>query len=265
MKNNEHIKYTSDEILQILIDFYNFQSNFDSEVDKGHDITFQTTIEEWRNICDLVELNKLAKYYYELFELKTNQSDLIDMFSGKNECTLREFCEYIAQHASKEKINPVMSLGASCQEAAIFKTLKIKLEEKGIDTKNFKPSTEFIPFFNKHAAEVVEIVSKLSPGSFTEYNIKNNVINRIGAVLFLFAIVILIGSSILHKFTWFLFIPLAVALLLLFIGNKLKAAQYEIGGYHTIRDLIMGMKGKAKDNVSGKQQQPDNIILPPIK
>lgn len=244
MKNNENTKYTSEEILQILIDFYNFQANFDPEVDKGQGLTFQTTIKEWRSICDLLETTKLAKHYHELFELETNESDLINILSNEKEHTLKEFCDYIAQNANREKINPIMSLGTNCQKAAIFKTLKGKLEKKGIDTKDFKPSTEFVPFFNKHASDLVEIVSKLAPGSFTHYKIKDNIIGKLGAFTFLVTIVVLIIALITHKVTWYLFTPFIIAILLLFFGNKFKPAKYEIGGYHTIRDLITGMKSK---------------------
>lgn len=244
MENNRNIKYTSEEILQILIDFYNFQANFDSEVGKGEILTFQTTIKEWRSICDLLEPDKLAIFYHKLFELKTNQADLVDILSKEDRYTLRELCDYIALNAIKEKISPIMSLGTSCQEAAVFKALKRKLEEKGIDTKDFKPSAEFIPFFKKHASDLVEVISKLAPGSLTNYKIKENIISRLGSFLFLIAIVFLIIVSIMYKFTWFLLIPLSLSLLLLFIGNKIKYSKYEVGEYNTIRDLIIGMKSK---------------------
>jgi len=103
MKNNEKTKYTSEEILQILIDFYNFQANFVSEVDKEQGLTFQTTIKEWRSICDLIEPTKLAKCYHEFFELETNESDLINIFSNEKEHTLKEFCDYMAQNVPTEK------------------------------------------------------------------------------------------------------------------------------------------------------------------
>lgn len=243
MKNNEFTKYTSEEILQIIIDFYHFQVNSDPEVDKGQNLTFQTTIKEWRKTCDLLEPNKLAKSYHELFDLKTDQTDLIDLLN-KEENTLKVFCNYIAENATKEKVNPIISLGTKCQEAAIFKTLKDKLEKRGIDTKDFKPSTEFAPFFYKHSSELVEIVSKLAPGSLTHYEIKNNIISRLGTFMFLCSIIVLIVTLIIHKVTWYLFTPFAISVVLLFIGNKFKPTQYEIGGYHTIRDLIIGMRVK---------------------
>jgi hypothetical protein len=196
MKNNEYSEYTSEEILQIIIDFYNFQSEFCLEIGKEQKLNFQTTIKEWRNTCELLEPNKLAQAYHELFDLKTDQTDLIDLLK-KEENSLKVFCNYIAQNATKEKVNPIISFAMKCQEAAIFKTLKDKLEKKGIDTKHFKPNAEFAPFFYKHSSELVEVVSKLAPGSLTHYEIKSNIISRLGSIMFLCSIIILIVTLII--------------------------------------------------------------------
>jgi hypothetical protein len=241
MENNQFDKYTSEEILQILIDFYNFKTVFDPEVYEGEKLTFQTKIGEWRNICDLLEPNKLAKYYHELLELKTDQKELLDILT-KSEYTLKEFCDYIAKNAIKERIDPVVSMGLECQEAAIFKALKEKLEKKGINTEKFKPSTELGSFFEKAAPELLEMVSKIAPGALTNYTYQSNMISRIGGIALLIAIIILIITAFVSKVTWFLLIPFGIAFLLLFIGNKMKPAKYEVGNYKTIRDLIMEIK-----------------------
>jgi hypothetical protein len=244
MKNNGFTKYTSEEILQIIIDFYNFQSEYCLEIGKEQNLNFQTTIKEWRNICELLEPNKLAKFYHELFDLRTDPSDLIDLLNKEEENTLQTFCDYIAQNAIKEKVNSIVSLGMKCQEAAIFKTLKDKLEKRGIDTKDFRPSTEFAPFFDKHASVLIEIISRLAPGSLTHYDTKKSIISKLGAFLLLISIIILITALITHKATWYIYIPFAISAVLLYVGNKLKPVQSEVGGYHTIRDLIVGMKIK---------------------
>lgn len=244
MKNNEFTKYTSEEILQILIDFYHFQANFDPEVDKGQELTFQTTIQYWRRVCDLKEPVELAKYYHKLFELEINITGLVDLLCNEKINTLKTLCDYLAENAVKEDVNPIISLGKECQEAAIFKTLKDKLEKRGIDTKDFRPSTEFAPFFDKHASVLIEIISKLAPGSLPYYKISDNLIGKLGAFMLIFSIIILIIVLINHQSVWFILISFGISILLLFIGNKLKPTQYEIGGYNTVRDLIVGMKIK---------------------
>ncbi len=74
-------KYSPHEILQILNDFYNCQAVFDPEVDPGEHLTFETTILDWRAICDLIEPKKLAKSYSDLFNLTTPLADLEKILS----------------------------------------------------------------------------------------------------------------------------------------------------------------------------------------
>jgi len=236
--------YTSEEILQIVLDFYHFQSDYCLEIEKEQNLNFQTTIKEWRNICQLLEPNKLASSYYELFNLTSDISELIDLLNNEEENTLQVFCKYIAQNAIKEKVNPIMSFGNEGNETAILKILQDELEKKGIEAKGFRPSTEFAPFFNKHASVLIEIISKLAPGSLTHYEIKQSIIGRLGVLLTLCSFIILIAALMIHKVTWYVFIPFAISAILLFYKNNKKLVQYKIGGYNTVRDLIIGMKDK---------------------
>jgi hypothetical protein len=242
MKNNEFTKYTPEEILQIIIDFYNFQSEFCLEIAREQKLTFQTPIKEWRNTCELLEPNKIAKTYHEFFGLETDQSNLIDIIL-REENTLKVFCFYLAQNATKEKVNPILSLATECLEAAIFKTLKDKLEKKGIDTNNLNPSTKFAPFFYKHSSEVVEIVSKLAPGTLSYYKIKDNLVYKLRVILYLFSAIILIFVLINQMSIYTILISMGIPIFLLFICNKYKQT-YDIGGFDTIRDLIIGIKIK---------------------
>jgi hypothetical protein len=132
--SNKLTKYSSDEILQILTDFYNCQSQFDPEVYPDLEISYETTIDDWREACDLLEPRELAKFYHDLFKINTPIIDLEIILIHEKENTLKDFCDYISEHAPKEEIEPVISMGKTCHEAAIFKTLISKLKERGIKT-----------------------------------------------------------------------------------------------------------------------------------
>ena len=62
-------RYRPDEILAIFQASYLQQQVLDPEVDPGEELTFDTTIAEWIDICDLVEPRKLGKYFNYFFEL----------------------------------------------------------------------------------------------------------------------------------------------------------------------------------------------------
>ena len=245
MKRNktEYNHYASEEILQILIDFYNFQVYFCGDADAGHELTFQMTIIEWRKICDLIKPIPLAEYYHGLFNMDTELSELTGLLSNENVTTLGILCDYIADNSIKTTITPIVSLGSLCLEAAIFKTLKDELEKKGVDTTDFKPSANFAVYFLKHTNEIVSTVSKLSPGTLSYYKYESTIIGKLSALLMLFSIITLIAMVIFYHITWHI-IPLFVAaIIVMLISNKLESPnQYDISGYHTIRDLVIGMK-----------------------
>jgi hypothetical protein len=244
--NNTLTKYSPEEILQIINDFYNCQSQCDPVVYPGAELTFNTTISEWRDICDLVEPRDLAKYYYDLFKLESpiEEFEKILIWEGKNK--LADFCMYIAEHAQKEEIKPIISMGITCHEAAIFKTLISKLKQYNINTDEIKPSSDFVPLFKRYPDEFLIEVNKLAPGSLTNFDYKDNWIVRTGGIIILIFILSIIIVPMIWQFYWSLWIILGIGLTIVMIGKMFKPEKDIIGGYDTIRDLIIGMQEQLK-------------------
>ena len=241
-------RYTSEEILQILIDLYNCQVYFDVEVDAGHKLTFQTTIREWRDVCNQIKPIPLAKSYHAEYNIKADMSELINILSNEDN-TLEVFCNYIAENSIKPTIIPIVSLGSVCLEAAIFKTLKSELEKKCVDTTDFKPSTNFAGFFLKYTDEVFRVVSKLSPGTLTYYKYEPTILGKISAALLLLSIITPIVMVVFYHLTWHLIPLFVLTIIIMLISNKLEPPnKYDISGYHTIGDLIKGMKKNMQIN-----------------
>ena len=65
----EYKYYMPEEVLQILIDLYKFQAYFCLDTDTGHQLTFQTTVGEWRKICNQKEPVNLTEYLQDFFIL----------------------------------------------------------------------------------------------------------------------------------------------------------------------------------------------------
>jgi hypothetical protein len=238
-------KYSSDEILQILKDFYNCQSVFDPEVSSGEILNFETTISEWRSICDLVEPQKLANYYYDLFQLKTQVNDL-ETILIENKNQLRVFCDYISEHAKKQRITPVVIMGQNCVTASIFKTLMHNLQKRGVESENIRPSSKLGPLFRKHGSVFLEEVNKLVPGSLSEFEYRDNWIVRAGIGIILLSFLSLVVVPTVWHFNWILLIPLSIGITLNYIGKRYSPAKESISGYDTIRDLILGMEAQSK-------------------
>lgn len=240
----EKMNYQPEEILELLKASYNFQTQFDPEVDFGQELTFKTTIEDWRIICDLLPSNDLAKLYHGEYELTKPLSELELLLNNERRNTLGDFCKYISENAVKEIINPITLLGKECQEAAIFKTLLSKLSKKGVDIKGIRPSSKFLPFFKNNYNELLSVTNKLAPGSLSVFEYEPNKISKTGGLIILSSLIFVTAFSIIWNFHWYLFIPTGIGLIINTIGNKLKPAKDIIGGYDTMRDLILGMKEK---------------------
>jgi hypothetical protein len=241
-------KYSPDEILQILNDFYNCQSVFDPEVDPGETLTFDTTISEWISICDLLGPKELAKSYHNSFQLNTPSADL-ELILTQGENKLRSFCNYLAEHAVKQSISPIIIMGRPCMSASIFKTLTANLQAKGVEAKNIRPSSKIAPLFRKHGPVLLEEVNKLAPGSLSNFKYSDNRIVKIGAAFYMFFFFTIIFVPVIWHFHWMLLIPLCIGVSLTFIGNKFSPAKEVIGGYDTVRDLILGMEAQSKKAV----------------
>ncbi|MEO0472925.1 MAG: hypothetical protein AAF206_25130 [Bacteroidota bacterium] len=57
------MKYTKEDILEMLLFQYRFQVVFDPEVDDGMGFDFESSIRAWREACDLLGPQELAKIY----------------------------------------------------------------------------------------------------------------------------------------------------------------------------------------------------------
>jgi len=244
MKNNQTTKYQPVEIIELLKAFYNFQTVFDPEVDKGHELTFETTIEDWRMICDLLKPKELASYYHEFFSLPTPKIELEEILNNQKYNTLKDFCGYISKYAVKEKILPIKSLGHDCLDAALFKTLMSKLNKRGIDTSCIKPSSPFQPFFDNNLEAVMETANRLVPGSISTFIHEENKTTTLGWRVTIFGIAGAILISIFWKFNCLLLIPALIGIVYIKIGLNKGPKKYVIGGYETVGELIKAMKEK---------------------
>ncbi len=236
-------KYSPEDILQILTDFYNCGSVLDPEVEPDQVLTFDTTISEWTGICDLVEPKKLARCYSDLFEIKSSID--IERILSTQDNSLKAFCTYIANNVVRQHVAPITILGQSCMSASVYKTLIANLRKRGVDTTDISPSSKLMPLFNKNASVLLEEVSKLAPGSLTKFEFRENALVRIGwALIGLFILSIVIVPIIWH-FHPALFVTLGLGLIFSIVGNKfLKPEKENIGDYTTVRDLVMGMQSK---------------------
>ena len=104
-------------------------------------------------------------------------------------------------------------------------------------------SSNFTAYFLKYSDVVVSTVSKLSPGTLTYYKYEPAIIDRLSGLLLLLSIITPIVMAIFYHITWHIIPLFAVTIIVMLISNKSESPnQYDISGYHTVRDLVIGMK-----------------------
>ncbi|MGY8943844.1 MAG: hypothetical protein ACKVHV_07320 [Flavobacteriales bacterium] len=240
------MKYSKDDILQMLISQYHFQTEFDPVVIKGMELNYESTIFEWVDACDLINPKDLAKYYHSTFKIKQPISELENILLEEEKNTLYEFCEYLSRYAERQNIEPIKLLGQNCQTASIFRTLKQNLTEKGTDTSDLKPSSKVNDFFLKTDGILFDEVNKIAPGTMSEFEYKANKVQLTGRTIGFFAVVFAIGFWSIWFFHWLLLLPIAIGIIIYQIGAKKEPEKMNIGGFENFRELIYGMEKQMK-------------------
>lgn len=240
------MKYSKDDIFQILISEYQFLIEFDPVVIKGMDFDLESSIFEWKDACDLVDSKTLAKIYHKKFRIDRPTSELENIFLDENNRTVFDFCEYISKHAKRENIKPIKLLGQNCQTASIFRTLKQNLTKKGVDTTQLKPSSEINPFFLKYGGILIDEVNRIAPGTMSEFEYKSHKLSRIGRNIMFIGFFAMIGIWSVWNFNWWLILPLILGIIIFQIGDRKQPEKLNLSGFQNFRELIYGMGNKLK-------------------
>ena len=240
------MKYSKDEILQMLISQYHFQTKFDPNVFEDVEPNYEFTIFEWRDACDLLNPTKLAKIYHEEFKIKRPILELETLLKNEDINTLNEFCYYISQHAERETIEPINLFGQNCQTASIFRTLKNNLTKKGVDTTYLKPSAKISNYFLKNGGIIFDEVNRIAPGTMSKFEYKVNKTEVMGNRILFFTIIFGIAFWKILFFHWLLLLPIVIGIIVSQIGMKKEPEKLNFGGFENFRELIYGMEKQLK-------------------
>jgi hypothetical protein len=232
-------KYHPNEILAIIKANYRQQQQYDDVVLKNQELTFNTNILEWRDICDLVDTTELWKYLNFYFRLAIDREVWLTQLEPEDEKTLGDLCHFISSHADKDIIQPIKLLGNKCESAAVFKTFSAKLKDRGIDVTELRPSSKLEPLVQKYRSVLIEEINLLHPNVLPPIDYKTNSIYKWG--LRLFITFLFVTLFLAYKDTYWAWWTGTVSLtgyIMIWIGAKLNAKQASFNGIDTVADLI---------------------------
>jgi hypothetical protein len=234
-----YTKYLPTEILQIILANYRQQQQYDDIVLKGQEFTFDTTIADWRDICDLVDTTELWKYLNYYFRLDLDRESWMTTLEPEDKKTLGDLCDFISSHADKEIIKPIKLLGSNCETAAIFKSLTAKLKDRAIDLSDIRPSSRLEPLVKKYKNVLIEEINQIDPKVLPPVNYKTNWVYKWGlrtSMTSLFVSFFLAYKE--SKWAWATGGIFLVGYLMTRVGARLNPKQASFTDIQTMADLV---------------------------
>jgi hypothetical protein len=153
------------DILNIFKEQHRLCSPLDPEADPHAVLSFESTIEEWRDANDLIDWRPLSRVLNNEFNISVTDKEWDLVLTPSSDRTLNDVCQLIAKYSADQEIKPIKLLGQECLSSAVFRTLKKYLQRTGIDVSDLRPSTSITPFFEKHFSEMLGQTTIISKGN----------------------------------------------------------------------------------------------------
>lgn len=156
---------TKQDVLNTIRDSYRFAQKLDPEAEPGFDLTFDTTIQDWRAACDLLPARELGHALNSWFDVQFSDPDWIATLEPAKTATLGGVCKLIASEAKMPEIREFPVMGAECLSAGAFLTIRTALASEGVPLEEIRPSTPLEPIALKHLSSLITAVGRIAPGA----------------------------------------------------------------------------------------------------
>jgi hypothetical protein len=166
---------TPEYVLAVIRDGHRQSAQFDPAVDSAADLSFDTTVEQWQEACDLVEWSKLGRAYNECWKINCTDDEWRSVLVPESEKRLAGVCRLIASRASRQSVRPALILGTTCATAGAFLTIRSMLHQAGACTDDITPSASILPFTRRYSQVFLGEISRLAPGALPPVRIRTPV------------------------------------------------------------------------------------------
>ena len=185
---------SSEYVLSVICDMHRQQAQFDGEVDGEAILTFDTTIADWREACDLVGWRQLGQALNTIWGIEASAAQWKAVLEPEHVKRLSDLCEFLAQRVSRPRIRAARLLGRSCVTAGAFLTVRSLLHDAGADASEITPSTLLSPYTRSYTRLFLEGISKLAPGALPPVRISTPVYDAAIWGTLVGVLVLIVGS-----------------------------------------------------------------------
>jgi len=163
----------------------------------------------------------------------------MEILEPDDEKTLWHLCRFVADSAEKEIIEPIKIMGTYCGTAAIFKSLKKRLADRGLDVSDIRPSSQLEPLVKKYKSVMIEEINQLAPTVLPPIDYKTNWVYQWGLrVLLTFVVVTAFLAYRKSNWGWLAGGICLIGYGMTWLGAWLKPKQASFRNLHTVADLV---------------------------
>lgn len=237
---------TQEYVLAVFRDSYRQQCQFDCEAEPGVCISATTSIEDWRDACDLVEWKKLGRALNGVWEINVPDSEWYIALEPANEKRLDGVVAVIARHAPRRPVvRPARLSGSVCKPAGAFLTIRSLLQRSGADAATISPSTPLAAYTRRYPNVFLGPISRLAPGALPAVRIRTPVHDAgVSSYMAGLLLVVLAWASDLTLLTVVGGILLVTGWLLTWTAARyMRPASVSFGELLTFRDLATVVSG----------------------
>ena len=166
---------TPEYVLAVIRDMHWQQCQYDPEADPSSVLSFDTTVAEWRDACDLLGWRKLGPAYNQLWGIFCSDAEWRAVLEPARQRRLADVCRLIASRAVRPLIRPSRLSGTGCVPAGAFLTIRSLLHEAGAPAAEIAPSTRLGPYTRRFAGVFLGPISRVAPGVLPPVRIRTPV------------------------------------------------------------------------------------------
>lgn len=234
-------RLTAQDVLDILRDEHRHQCQYDPEADPDIDLTFDSTITDWRHACDLVGWRRLAKGLNTHWKTNIGIEQWKLVLVPPNKRKLRDVCQLLAENSTTEVVSVPTIHGRPCAPAGVYFAVRELLARQGADVSNLRPSTPLALYTRRYGDTIAGPISQLAPGALPPIEIKVKYSHWCLKWFIIFSLVSLscLTIPVLFPFLW-------IILMILTVMTWLQIRKFEdvmapvgitFGDLHSFRDL----------------------------
>ena len=234
-----YIVYHPQNILEIFQANYIQQQLLDADVLKNQELNFDTSIESWRDICNLIDTDKLYIYLNQSFNIAVEYTEWMEVLHPEEEKTIGDVCKFISSRKQKTLFSPIKLFGQPCHTASIYRYFVQRLQSRGVNTKDVKPSSTLENLFSKHGVLIIEEINLLDPKVLPTINYTPNLVYKWSSYCLIASIILTIITALLgSNIALFTFAFSILSYISLYISSYLAPKRANFNNLETLADAI---------------------------